>query len=78
MARPVARFLSCQPDAPDGRCWLVLAIGARGGTGRPVFTVESSHARLADARDALARANRAALRLVEAAPRRGSHRETEG
>ncbi len=55
----VARFLSCQPDAPDGRRWLVLAladVAVFPGAG-PVLVAESSHERLADARLALEAAN---------------------
>ena len=51
----MSRSIAYQPDAPDGRRWLVLvaadiAVGPGGG---PVLQVDSSHEHLRDARAAL-------------------------
>ena len=70
------RVLSCQPDAPDGRPWLVLVeadVGALPGCG-PVLVTESSHEREADARRALeAAATRDAREAHDARDARGAH-----
>ena len=57
--RRPTRFLSCQPDAPDGCRWLIMvqAEVIPGPGGGPVLIVESGHKRLADARIALIEAN---------------------
>ena len=66
----VTRFLSCQPDVPESRRWLVLALADVAlfpGCG-PVFVPESSHDCLTDARLALEAANAADAPAPEQAP----------
>lgn len=64
------RLISCMPDAPGGRAWLVLLHAANDDAGGFATCVESEHADHAAARRAQSSRRWGILRLPPAPPRR--------